>query len=58
MKYKVHKFELAMNEDLDKLQDFLNNLKGEVISIFPNVNTPLLGKYTEVDFVVVVEKLT
>ena len=57
MKYKVHKFELAMNEDLDKLQDFLNNLKGEVISIFPNVNTPFLGKFTGVDFVVIIEKL-
>ena len=37
MKYKVHHFKIKMNEDELKLEHFLNNLKGEVVSIVPNV---------------------
>jgi hypothetical protein len=57
MKYKVHTFELSMTDDLEKLQDFLNSLTGEVISVFPNVNTSFFSHQTGVDFVVIVEKL-
>ena len=45
-----------MTEDLDKLQDFLNSLKGEVISIFPNIHA-IIGNRAGVNFVVIVEKL-
>lgn len=45
-----------MTKDISKLEEFLNSLTGEVISIFPNVHTGL-GEYTIVDFVIIVEKL-
>jgi len=38
MKYKVHKLNLKA-EEIDKLENFLNKLKGEVISIIPNIKT-------------------
>ena len=59
MKYKVHRFPLKMTEDQDRLEDFLNNLHGEVVSIIPNV-TPtfqLMGATAKVDFLLIVEKL-
>lgn len=37
MKYKVIKLEINMENDPFELERFLNNLKGEVVSIIPNV---------------------
>ncbi|MCP4801110.1 MAG: hypothetical protein GY893_14305 [bacterium] len=60
MKYKVHKLEIDMYKDQDKLEQFLNNLEGEVISILPNVaKTTLFQLYgitKKIDFVYIVEK--
>ncbi len=44
-----------MTKDLVRLEDFLNNLEGEVSAIIPNV-TPFPATY--VDFLIIVEKLT
>ncbi|MCK5465996.1 hypothetical protein KAI56_00665 [Candidatus Parcubacteria bacterium] len=61
-KYKVHKLDIKMDEDQEKLEQFLNDLKGEVISIIPNVaKTSLLQIYgvtRKVDFLFVVEKMS
>lgn len=59
MKYKVHHFELKMNEDQLKLEQFLNSLQGEVVSIAPNVKPVFrpMGATAKVDFLLVVEKL-
>lgn len=50
-----------MEKDQDKLQDYLNNLKGEVVSIIPNVaKTSLLQIYgitRKVNFLLIVEKV-
>ena len=54
MKYKVHQLYLSMTRDQLKLEQFLNNLEGEVIAIIPNV-TPLPA--TMVNFVLIVEKV-
>lgn len=54
MRYRVHHFNLSMTRDQGRLEQFLNSLDGEVISIIPNV-TPFPATY--VDFVLVVEKL-
>lgn len=43
-----------MTADQNKLEQFLNNLEGEVVAIIPNV-TPVPATY--VDFVLVVERL-
>ena len=61
MKYKVHRFEIKMEEDQDRLEQFLNNLEGEVVSIIPNSKkTSLLQFYgvtTKVNFLFIVERL-
>jgi len=53
MTYKVHHFPIRMTLDQVKLEQFLNSLKGEVISIIPNVRW---FPKTEVDFLMVIEK--
>ena len=57
MTYKVHKFTLKMTEDQDKLELFLNSLKGEVVAIIPNVAPVPVTLHPKVDFVLVVEKI-
>ena len=54
-KYKVHRFDIRMTEDQNKLEEFLNNLKGEIIAIIPNV-TSSLGNYAAVNFLLIIEK--
>ena len=61
-KYKVHRLDIKMDEDQEKLEQFLNNLEGEVVSIIPNIaKTSLLQIYgvtRKVDFLFVVEKIS
>lgn len=54
MKYRVHRFDIKMTRDQSRLEQFLNNLEGEIVAIIPNV-TPLPATY--VDFLLIVEKL-
>ena len=59
MKYKVHKVEITKDDAQDKLEHFLNSLRGEVVSVVPFV-TPLFrpwGATSSVKFILVVEKL-
>ena len=56
MKYRVHRFDIRMTKDGDKLEQFLNNLHGEVVSIVPNVNMKAYWVH-QVDFLLIVEKL-
>ena len=60
-KYKVHRFEIKMDKDQEKLEQFLNNLEGEVVSIIPNIAKTSLfqiyGVTRKVDFLFVVEKV-
>lgn len=60
MKYKVHKFEINMAQDEERLEKFLNGLKGEVVSIIPNVaKTTFLQIYgvaRKIDFLYIIEK--
>jgi hypothetical protein len=61
MKYKVHHFEINMVEDQFKLEQFLNNLKGEVVSIVPNIGRTTLfqiyGVTRKIDFLMIIEKV-
>ena len=58
MKYKVHRFELKMTQDQAKLEQFLNNLEGEIVSIIPNVAPVLFSLHAQVDFLLIVEKVS
>ncbi len=55
-RYRVHKFDIRMTTDESKLEQFLNNLKGEVVAIFPNV-TSLQLEYASVNFLFIIEKI-
>jgi len=61
MKYRVHRFNIDMEKDQQILEDFLNKLKGEVVSIIPNNrNMSLLQIYgvsRKIDFLLITEKL-
>jgi len=56
MKYKVHQFNIEMDKDQDKLEQFLDSLKGEVIAIVPNIKVGWMAAH-KVDFLLIVEKL-
>ncbi len=57
MKYKVHKLNVKLGRESDVLEDFLNNLKGEVIAIIPNVTTLFLCYGAKVNSISIVEKI-
>ena len=59
MKYKVHRFDLNMDNDKDRLEEFLNMLEGEIVSIVPNVKPTFqfMGATAKVDFLLIVERL-
>lgn len=61
MKYKVHHLEINMKNDQIKLEQFLNNLKGEVVSIIPNIAKTTLfqiyGITRKIDFLIIIERL-
>lgn len=59
MKYRVHRFDVDLSKDQSKLEHFLNNLDGEVVTIIPNVNPKFTpgGMGAEVDFLLIIEKL-
>ncbi len=61
MKYRVHRLEITMENDQSKLEQFLNNLEGEVVSIIPNIRKTSLfqiyGITRKIDFLLIIEKI-
>ena len=61
MKYKVHRLEIDLEKDQERLENFLNNLKGEVISIIPNIAKTTLfqiyGVTRKINFILIVERI-
>jgi hypothetical protein len=58
MKYRVHRFNIDLTKDQSKLEQFLNNLDGEVVTIIPSVNPKFTpgGMGAKVDFLLIIEK--
>ena len=58
MKYKVHRLDINMDKDQSKLEEFLNELHGEVIAIIPNVKPTFqgMGATAKVDYLLIVVK--
>ena len=48
-----------MDKEQNKLEQFLNNLEGEIISIVPNVRPTFrgMGATAKIDFLLIVEKI-
>ena len=59
MKYCVHRLEVKKDTAQEKLELFLNQLQGEVLSIIPYVSPTFqgMGATAKVDFLLVVEKV-
>ena len=61
MKYRVHRLEVKGKDMQTTLEQFLNSLEGEVISILPSIKkgslTQIYGVTEKVDFLMVVEKI-
>ncbi len=55
-RYRVHRVDVSMTKDEANLERLLNDLKGEVVSIVPNVTAGFLW-VPRVDFLLVVEKV-
>ena len=58
MKYTVHRIDVKSDTMQEKLENFLNKLDGEVISIIPNVRPTfqLMGATAKINYLLVVEK--
>lgn len=58
MAYKVHKFNVGRQIDDIELEKYLNDLRGEVISIIPNTKPTmnLMGATARCDYLVIIEK--
>jgi len=59
MKYKVHKFELKMEKDQGKLEEYLNSLRGTIVSIVPNIRPTFqgMGATAKIDFLLIIERI-
>ena len=60
MKYKVHRLDITLVNGQGKLEQFLNNLEGEVVTIIPNIKKTSLSQFygiaDKIDFLLIVEK--
>jgi len=58
MRYRVHRFEIDMTKDQMRLEQFLNNLEGEIVTIISNVNPKFTpgGMGTKTNFLLIIEK--
>jgi hypothetical protein len=59
MKYRVHRIDVNKDNMQERLEQLLNTLNGEVISVFPNVRPTfqLMGPTAKVDYLLIVEKI-
>ena len=59
MFYEIHRFDINMEKDQDKLKKFLNKLQGEVVAIIPNIKPTFrpMGATAKVDFLLIIEKM-
>jgi len=58
MGYRVHRLDIKLDKEQNKLEQFLNNLKGEAVSIIANVQPTFqgMGATAKVNFLLIVEK--
>ena len=59
MTYRVHRLDIKLDKEADKLESFLNRLEGEVVSIIPNLKPAMhpMGATAKIDFLLIVEKV-
>lgn len=59
MTYRVHRVDVQSRGMAERLEMFLNNLDGELVSVIPNVRPTfqLMGATAKIDYLMVVEKI-
>ena len=57
IKYKVHRLDINIKKEPYKLEQFLNNLDGEVVSIIPDIKPFFLCYGSKVNSVFIIEKI-
>jgi len=59
MKYKVHKLRVNKDDAQEKLELFINLLKGEIISITPVIRPIFMpfGAISKIDYLLITEKI-
>ena len=59
MNYKVHRIEVTRDTMQSMLEQYINQLQGEVISVLPHVRPTFqfMGATAKVDYLLIVEKL-
>lgn len=58
MNYRVHQLDVTKDNVQDKLENFLNHLDGQVVSIIPYASPAFqgMGAAAKVNFLLIVEK--
>jgi len=58
MKYRVHRIDVGSENLQEKMEQYLNKLRGEVISVIPHVRPTfqLMGATAKIDYILVVER--
>ena len=59
MKYRVHRIDVKADNMQEKLENFINKMDGDLISVVPDVRPTFqgMGATAKIDFILVVEKL-
>ena len=59
MKYRVHRIDVNRDNMQEKLENFINKMDGELISVMPDVRPTFrpMGATARIDFILVIEKL-
>ena len=59
MKYRVHRLKVKQDSAQEKLEQFLNQLEGEILTIVPYVSPVFqwMGATSKVNFLLIVEKI-
>ncbi len=56
-KYRVHCFDVHLVSDKSKVEQFLTSLEGEIITIFPKVSFTSFNWTSQIDFLIIVERV-
>ena len=59
MKYRVNRLNVKTDNMQEKLENFINKMDGDLISVFPNAKPTfqMMGATTKIDYILIVEKL-
>ena len=59
MKYRVHRLEVKSDNMQEKLEQFVNRLHGEIVSVVPNVRPTFqfMGATAKIDYLLIIEKI-